>query len=205
MCCIYQEMYAFAISCAFFELKHEMLWSMVSDPASGPRDEVVESLSWRFLEEIKPTVNYHEFHILHYCQWIELSAVHSADNEHKANRAMATLRKGGWSWHKGHLPVEIMYNCAIPLLIEIDDRDQETIKILKDRDWSKYKGHVWMLYHIMKYTNEAVINYRLKYCDHPNMEYKLALQPGDADPQRRNVWNYILGEYGDDVQHWPGA
>ena len=70
----------------------------------------MESLSWRFLEEIKPTVNYHEFHILHYCQWIELSTVHDADNEHKAKRSMATLSKGGWAWHKGHLPVEIMYN-----------------------------------------------------------------------------------------------
>ena len=110
MCCISQEIYSFAITCAFFELKHEMLWHMVSDPAPGPGNEVVESLSWRFLEEIKPTVSYHEFHVLHYFQWIELSTTHDTDNEHKAKRSMATLRKGGWAWHKGHLPVEIMYN-----------------------------------------------------------------------------------------------
>eukprot|EP01084_Bolivina_argentea_P159981 278632_1 len=169
---ILAEMYSYVIACAYYGLQHQYLFSMVSDPGSSPSMENVDNLNWAFVggnSDVKD--RYHEFHIIHYCQGFWLGET----------RNEGTIRNGGWNWHKGHVPQEILYECEIPLLVLLDDEDEELIAMYKRRDKSKDDRHYWVLYHIYKYVDQALANYRLKFCEEPNLEYKLVLQQPEAD------------------------
>ena len=196
---ILAEMYSYVIACAFYDLKHQYLFSMLSDPGSPASMENVDNLNFGFLNNAENGVvdeSYHEFHIIHFCQGFWLGKT----------RNQGTIRNGGWNFHKGHIPQEILYNCKIPLLVLLDDKDKELIKMLKNRDQSRDKRHYWMLYHIYKYINQAVLNYRLQYCkgnDKNTFEYKLVLQQPEADKETHRRMNYVLGEY-DSKQSWKG-
>merc|ERR1712154_742133 len=72
---ILAEMYSYVIACAYFDLQHQYLFSMISDPNANGHMENVENMNWSFLERREKGKNdnsYHEFHILHFCQgfWI---------------------------------------------------------------------------------------------------------------------------------------
>merc|ERR1712228_688331 len=193
---ILAEMYSYVIACAYFDLKHQYLFSMVSDPEASPNMENVENLNWKFLDDGGATENYHEFHIIHYCQGFWLGKT----------RNHGTIRNGGWNWHKGHVPQEILYNCEIPLLVQLDDSDKELVQMYKNRDRSKDNRHYWILYHVYKYVDEAVLNYRLKYCkdeSERNLEYKLVLQQPEADDETHRRMNYVLNDY-DSKRSWRG-
>ena len=163
---ILAEMYSYVIACAHFDLKHEYLYSMISDPNAGRSMESWGLIKYNFINqpnrEAEDAADIIDFHIIHYCQGFWLGQT----------RNKGTIRNGGVNWHKGHMPQEILYNCEIPLLAEIrDDGDNKDMKIFKDRDRSKSRSpndgqyrHAWILYHLYKFTNKAIINYRNKYC-----------------------------------------
>ena len=198
---ILAEMYSYVIACAYYDLKHQYLFSMLSDPGSSGSMENVDNLNFGFVENAQNDVrdeSYHEFHIIHFCQGFWLGKT----------RNEGTIRNGGWNFHKGHVPQEILYNCEIPLMVLLDDKDKELIEMMKNRDTSKDNRHYWMLYHLYKYIDEAVLNYRLKYCkdadkDKSSLEYKLVLQQPEADKETHRRMNYVLGEY-DSKQSWRG-
>ena len=193
---ILAEMYSYVIACAFFDLKHEMLFSMFSDPGSSANMENIENFDWTFLESPGTKENYHQFHIVHYCQGFWLGE----------SRNEGTIRNGGWNWHKGHVPQELLYNCEIPLLVQLDDEDKELVEMLKNRDRTGDKRHYWILYHIYKYVTEAVLNYRLIHCkdaENNNLEFQLVLEQPEADHQTHRRMNYVLGEF-DSKKSWYG-
>eukprot|EP00485_Elphidium_margaritaceum_P005219 CAMPEP_0202699934 /NCGR_PEP_ID=MMETSP1385-20130828/13147_1 /ASSEMBLY_ACC=CAM_ASM_000861 /TAXON_ID=933848 /ORGANISM="Elphidium margaritaceum" /LENGTH=522 /DNA_ID=CAMNT_0049357013 /DNA_START=54 /DNA_END=1622 /DNA_ORIENTATION=- len=211
---ILAEMYSYVIACAYFDLKHEYLFSMLSDPGSSGHMENVDNLNWGFLHHNAQPAGgvsneaYHEFHIIHYCQGFWLGET----------RNTGTIRNGGWNWHKGHVPQQILTNCEIPLLVMLDDTDTELVQMLKARDATKDKRHYWILYHIYKYVDEAVQNYRLKYCpshskrnsdggdadENPAFQFKLVLQQPEADTETHRRMNYVLGEYDNKKKSWFG-
>ena len=193
---ILAEMYSYVLACAYFDLPHQYLFSMFSDPTSNGGMENVDNLNWQFLENGKDAnSNYHEFHIIHFCQGYWLGQT----------RNQGTIRNGGYNWHKGHVPLEMMYNCEIPLLTELSDSDDELIQMYKNRDSQRDKRHYWILYHLYKYVNQAVLNYRLKYCpnDINNLKYKLVLEQPEADKETHRRMNYVLGEF-DSKKSWRG-
>ena len=95
----------------------------------------------------------YRFHIIHHCQGYWLGQ----------DRNRGTVRLGGWNWHKGHIPTDILYNCDIPLLVELDDYGLN-MTLFNKRDSTDDNRHVWILYHLYKYVNKAIGNYKLKYC-----------------------------------------
>lgn len=112
------------------------------------------------------------------------------------------MTNGGWFMNKYSVPIEIMTDCSIPLLIEPDDKDPELVQMMKDLDPLENNGNYWILYHFSKYLNEAVLNYRLTYCDREtdvNLEYKLELPDKEGYVHR----NFVIGE--GDQRHWPGT
>ena len=188
---ILAEMYSFVIACAIFNLRHEYLLSMVSHPDSN-----------KFMENTfdieVDNLNQYKFHILHYCHgyWLGKSRNHG------------TIRNGGWNFHKGHVPKDYLYDCTIPLMVELGDGDDvNTLDVFKDRDQSKIEnqyGMVWTLKLLIGRINRAVLNYRLTYCDKGwTPDYILVLQQPEADKNGRRM-NYMLGNYSNE-KSWKGA
>ena len=187
---ILAEMYSYVIACAIYNLKHEYLLSMVSSPDSNKYMENTFDI-----DLYKTDHGQFKFHILHYCHGYWLGE----------KRNTGTIRNGGWNFHKGHIPTEFLYNCDIPLLVEITD--DEDFSIYKERDQSKIEGQygmVWVLKVLISRINEAVLNYRVKYCNNTfEPSYKLVLQQPEADKNGRRM-NYILNDY-DGGKSWKGA
>eukprot|EP01083_Nonionella_stella_P081390 224163_1 len=185
---ILAEMYSFVIACAMYNLKHEYLLSMVSHPDSNEYMENTYDIDIDNMNEFK-------FHVLHYCHGYWLGK----------ERNHGTIRNGGWNFHKGHVPVNYLYDCDIPLLTQID----HDLDIFKARDASKIEdqyGMVWILNVMTKRINEAVLNYRMRYCNYSDEwkpEYTLVLQQPESDTSARRM-NYILANY-KNGKSWKGA
>lgn len=197
---ILAEMYSFVIACAYYDLKNEYLFSMISGPTSSVWMENWYDLQWNWLSSANILQNNVEFnfHVLHYCHgyWLGKSRNHG------------TIRNGGWNWHKGHVPVDYLYNCNIPLLVEMNDFGLENMSLFTRRDSRQDDlRHTWMLHHIISFVNHAVLNYRMKYCVDVRENgpiYGLVLQQPESDVRGRRM-NYVLNKYENTSLSWRGA
>jgi len=198
---ILAEMYSYVLACALYNLRHEYLMSMVSSPESSKYMENTHDIDLAQLEGRD-----FKFHILHFCHGYWLGQT----------RNTGTIRNGGWNFHKGHVPVDFLYDCDIPLLTQmIDDGkySESDMQMYKVRDTATKKGRdggygkygmVWILNVLIETINEAVSNYRMKYCGKEwKASYTLVLQQPEADVNGRRM-NYILGDY-DSGKSWKGA
>ena len=152
---ILAEMYSFVIASALYNIRHEYLLSMLSHPDSN------EFMQNTFDIDLEGRLKGEEprFHIFHYCHGFWLGE----------KRNKGTIRNGGWNFHKGHVPVDYLYNCDIPLLTQLrgeEGNDVEMLEMFKKRDQSKIEGQygmVWVLDVLISSINKAVLNYRMKY------------------------------------------
>ena len=67
------EMYSYVIACAYHDLKHQYLFSILSDPGSSTNMENVNNLNVKFidLENAEKAIKdetYHELCIFDFCQ-----------------------------------------------------------------------------------------------------------------------------------------
>ncbi|ETO21484.1 hypothetical protein RFI_15721 [Reticulomyxa filosa] len=230
---------------------------MISDPGASVWSENWDALTWDHIFNKKaPFVfdpNNFKIHIIHMCQGFWLGE----------NRNFGTIRLGGWNFHKGHVPHDFLYNCDIPLLVELPlhyayeldeansfivplaspyqnnkqaaddvitqqiqkwwDNNRETnnenketlleeglrsvvsaVDMFRSRDNSKENRHVWILFHIYKSINQAVLNYRVKYCPKEWIpQYSLVLQQPESDNTQHRM-NYMLDHYDNKIS-WDGA
>ncbi|ETO06017.1 hypothetical protein RFI_31377 [Reticulomyxa filosa] len=217
------EMYSFAIASAYYDLRHANLFTMLSNP------EVNEELwshllNWDFLEkDISIYEEKYRVHILHYCALYFMGG--RVEDE-------GTIRLGGLMFGKQRLPRDFLFECEIPLLVELPlanansfanvydflfDKDENPSLELKHHFWKKTTitdmfmkrdrsvsaGNLWMLYHIHKFMNEAVGRYRLKYCPNFTPQYSLVLQQAETDRTEFRV-NYVIENYSNHMS-WIGG
>ena len=118
-----------------------------------------------------------------------------------------TVRNGGYNLHKGHIPRDFLYNCDIPLQVQLRGEEDNDLRIFMERDQGKREGQygmVWVLDVLISSVNRAVLNYRMKYCAEGwTPEFSLVLQQPEAD-NKGNRMNYVLNDY-DSGLSWQGA
>jgi len=181
------EMYSFAIACAHLGLRHN---SMKKSFVTTPSSEYWEP--WKKMDidihNLKPRP---DIPIIHYCQgqWIGESYPKSS------------YRQGGFNFHKGHVPKDILEDCGYPLLVPMTlDGPRKNEWLAKDK--TKHKRYLWMLHWIIETINEGVANYKRKYCPGFVPEYKLYLQEDDVHKRPSTVntrfW-YTVAAAGEEI------
>ena len=128
---ILAEMYSFTIASASYDLKHDYLLSMISGADSSIYMENWYDINWEWTLDKKKKIGEekYRFHIIHHCQGYWLGQ----------DRNRGTVRLGGWNFHKGHIPFDMLYDCDIPLLVELDDYGLN-ITLFNDRDSTRDNG-----------------------------------------------------------------
>ncbi|ETO33130.1 hypothetical protein RFI_03976 [Reticulomyxa filosa] len=165
---ILAEMYSYALACAHYDLKHQMLFSMVSDPETSSSLEPWDKLAWGFLNDTSDLTA--GMHIIHYCHGYWLGT----------DRPSGHLKTSGFNFHKGHVPSDILHNCDIPLLVEVPLH-----KLAFEKDSTDGHHHVWMLHQVLTRINSALINYKRTKCKDWKPEYKTVLLQPEKDPLNR--------------------
>jgi len=177
------EMYSFAIACAQLGLRHK---SIKKSFVSSPESDYWEP--WKKMDidihNLKPKP---DVPIIHYCQgqWIGESYPKSS------------YRQGGFNFHKGHIPKDILEDCGYPLIVPMTlDGPRKNEWLAKDKN--KHKRHLWMLHWTIETINEGVANYKRKYCPGFVPEYKLYLQEDDIRKRPSTVgtrfWYTVAAE-----------
>ena len=195
---ILAEMYSFSIACAYWNLPHEYLLSMISGTDSSTWMENWHEINWDGIyynnndNNINIFTEKYNLYVLHYCHGYWLGK----------NRNQGTIRNGGVNFHKGHVPVDLLYDCDIPLLIELNDYSIDNYTLYTNRDHTIDNREFWVLYHLIKFINAAALNYKLKYCHDYIPSWKLVLQQPEIDNQRR--MNYLFNQYDNKIS-WNGA
>jgi len=177
---IMYEMFGYSLAAASLDMKHKlpkkwMLSSLGSRPVGGLE-------GWEQLHDPDLTLPEPPCPIFHYCQGYYLGG-----------RGRSSPRQGGFNWHKGHVPREILHTCDMPLLAEIPIG-----KKAHAADQDETKRNIYMIHWIIKYFNWGVAEYRNKYCpDGWNNTKTIYLQ----QPSPRS-W-YVPGEHIPWDQHKP--
>ena len=103
-----------------------------------------------------------------------------------------------------------MYDCEIPLFAELgnDENGKNFKEIFESRDHKTDNRNLWMLYHLVRFVNQAAANYKLTYCKNedgsewtPN--YALVLQQPESDKETHRRMNYVIGDY-ESKKSWRG-
>ncbi len=77
------------------------------------------------------------------------------------------------------------------------------VDMYTSRDPTEANRHVWMLYHIYKFVNQAISNYKMKYCENWKPSYRLVLQQPESEGRAHRM-NYLIDDY-DGGKSWRGA
>lgn len=157
---ILAEMYSYAMACAHYGLKHQLIASMLSTLDASASEEPWEEIDWSFETGNDDKEFHNNIYILHYCHGYWLGD----------DRPSGHLKNAGFNFHKGHLPKDILHNCEIPLLVE-----PPTNEIGKMMDKDPKKRNVWMLYQVVTRINAALANYKHLYCENWTPTFKTVL------------------------------
>jgi len=173
------ECYSFAIAAAYIGLRFQMIKRLyVSTPTWGGWEP------WNMINtDVRNIREKPDIPVIHYCQgqWIGQTYPTSS------------YRQGGYNFHKGHIPKDILEDCSIPLMAPPPvGNDRVNEGLAKDKSEGKF---LWMLYWTIRTINEGVLNYKQKFCPDYRPDYRIYLQEGDSHRFNR-MW-YIVANPGE--------
>lgn len=162
------EMYSFSAASAHLNFYTSIVEYMISNLGANEK-------AWKRGYNADLTLEYAPNTMFHYCSGYYIKPIDES-----------SPRQGGFNFHKGHVPEKIMTTCDMPLLSEAP-----TGKTAFELDANKNKRSIFMLHWIIKYINEAVTDYRNKFCPKGwnNSKVIFMHQPG-----RNPGYFYIPGE-----------
>jgi len=180
---IFSDIYSYVIAAAANNIKHNIVSSLMVSDAN------VRYYKTNFVNEAWPTINIamwkkldviDKVNIIHYCQTYYLG-----DDYTKSS-----LAKGTFNFHKGHLPYDILVNCDMNLLVEV-----ETSLENLNKDRTKGGRHLWLLHHVITRVNAALENYKLNFCPGWEKSNDIVLIQPETDAKNR-MW-YLKDHYED--------
>jgi len=132
--------------------------------------------------------------VLHYCQAYYLCKNSARTKPGTECRLYTNFHdKTGYLWHKGHPPADILANCQHPLIVP-PPMDAAVLKTMDQKVHGQYR-HAYMLTNLVPRVNEALANYKKKFCPNWETKYGIVLVQPEYDTGKGHgggrLWYYL--------------